>query len=66
MIVCEFVKHPEWYIWHPTGPLELVEDASDEAKKAYQDYLALLKYEDENDATPSRQSPLRCCTGRAS
>jgi len=49
MIVCEFVKHPEWYIWHPTGPLELVEDASDEAKKAYQDYLALLKYEDENE-----------------
>ncbi|VDG20607.1 hypothetical protein [Lactiplantibacillus mudanjiangensis] len=49
MFICEFVKHPEWYIWHSTGPLELVDNAPDEAKKAYDEYLALLAYQEQHN-----------------
>jgi len=48
-MIPEFMKHPEWYVWtKDSNHLLLIENAPDEAKIAYQEYLDELKYEDDN------------------
>lgn len=50
MFVPDFVNHPEWYVWSKdTDKLSLIDDAPEEAKKSYQDYLDFLKYEEDNN-----------------
>lgn len=46
----EFLMHPEW--WAKESGLHytllLKDDAPDEAKKAYEEYLALIRWADDN------------------
>ncbi|WP_195318542.1 hypothetical protein [Weissella cibaria] len=47
----EFIMHPEWWAKEkgPNHTLLLIENASDEANKAFDEYQRLLKYVDENE-----------------
>ena len=50
MLVPEFAMHPEWSTWSKeTGRLTIRDDAPEEAKKFYQEYLVFLKYCDDNE-----------------
>lgn len=50
MLVPEFAMHPEWSTWSKeTGRLTIRDDAPEEAKKFYQEYLDFLKYCDDNE-----------------